>query len=43
VLRSRAKDPSLGAARSSKAHSERLFPDAPRRFHSLAIRRASAI
>ena len=33
----------LGAARSSNAHSERLFPGAPRRFHSRAIRCASAI
>jgi hypothetical protein len=39
----RAKDPSLAAARSSNAHSERLFPGAPRRFHSRAIRCASAI
>jgi hypothetical protein len=33
----------LGAARSSNAHSERLFPGAPRRSHSRAIRCASAI
>ena len=39
----RAKDPSLAAARSSNAHSERLFPGAPRRCHSRAIRCASAI
>ena len=38
----RAKDPSLGTGRSSNAHSERLFPGAPRRFHSSVIRYASA-